>query len=206
MKSLRDARRLFPRLKLVRFNGRAAASLREGTKMWPNSGDVEQVGREANDPTSLTICLKATDRRRPVPCFENASPFLKKRVAPPPVLNIHVLFRGFIFYFNGSFLVTSSVFASFNCLCVCSVAVNFVCGRTQVSKRKRAIDRKEKKEKQTNKNLSIYVYMKWKQMSLGLFKRLYDVDTKKLTREGIGFDVSSTICGEESAQILHIKV
>lgn len=48
--------------------------------------------------------------------------------------------------------------------------------------------------------------MKWKEMSLGLFKRLYDVDTKKLTREGIGFDVISTICGEESAQILHIKV
>lgn len=148
MKSSLDARQLFQRLKLVRFNGRAAAvSLRKGTKMWPNSDDVEQVGRGANKPTSLTIRLKATDRWWPVPCFETASLFLKKRVAPPPVLNIHVLFRGFIFYFNGSFSVTLSVFASFSCLCVCSVAVNFVCGRTQVSKRKRAIDRTGKKKK-----------------------------------------------------------
>lgn len=140
--------------------------------MWPNSGDMEQVSHEANDPTSLTIRLRANDRRRPVLCFETAYPFLKNRVAPPPVLNIHVLFRGFIFYFNGSFSVTSSVFASFSCLCVCSVAVNFVYGWTQVSKTQEGDWWEGKKEKQTNKNLSIYVYMKWKQMSLGLFKTL----------------------------------
>lgn len=144
MKSLHDARRRFPRLKLVRFNGRAAASLRNGTKI------TKFRWRGTSGPRgkwSKTIHLKATDRRRPVPCLENASPLLKKRVAPPP---ISMFYSGVLYFI---LTVTSSVFASFDCLCLFRSGEFCVCGRTQVSKRKRAINRKEK---QTNKNLCVY--------------------------------------------------